>query len=200
MSTCPTCRPVICTTFGDFKIVNPTDVLYKNPAYNLIVQCPNGSTPFYTVPAGTIGFVLNFAIGEPPYPNLTLDCTGGLITVPVPSNTTQAQLVSLIQGMLAQCGNQIALQNACVNATYLNTVQQFEPLCQAGTGQLVYAQVAPPDNGVPAGVSIDSTSTFIVVSAGVITSTVSQADANGKALQLAQEMFNSGQIICNGGN
>lgn len=197
MSNCPTCRPVACLRFGDFTITQPTDVLFQNAAQNFVVNCPSGSTPVVMIPAGVVGFVLTFALGQPPYPDLTLNCTGGMITVPVPANITPAQLMALINGLINQCAQQVATQIGCFSASYLNTQQLFQPPCSLGAGKLVVA-LGPP-NGIPNGVGIDSTLSFIVVSGGTITSTVSQADANGKALQLAQEMYQSGQILCTGG-
>lgn len=190
MSDCVPCRALKnCLTFGDFAASKPNQKLYLNTAQNVTVTCPDLSTPTVAIPAGVIGFVLDFAIGSPPYPDLTLNCVSGQIVVPVPDNATQAQLDGLIAGLLNQCAVQIAKQYGCVPGTFYNT-QQVKG-CNIG---LTPAKAG----GLPVGVSIETVSgaSVLVVPAGLISSTVSIADANLKASQLLNEIFATGNVTC----
>lgn len=181
---CPTCLQ-----FQDFLPSTTVGKLYLNTAQSITVTCPDGSTPTVQIPAGVIGFVLNFSIGTPPYPDLVLNCVGGQIIIPVPDDSVQAQVDVLITQMLNQCAAQIALQNRCVPGEFVNEIQQMG--CPAGTGTFVTINGA-----VPPGIGFSDDDHFLTIAAGTITSTVSVADANSKAKQLLAELFATGNVIC----
>lgn len=180
--------------FPDFiESVSP-NVLYTSPASNVSVVCPNGNTSVVALDAGVVSYNLNFALGNPPYPNITLYCQGGTISVPVPSTTNQVQLTALVQGMLQTCMNQIAMAIGCPSGIFYNT-QQTLNLCQ--TSPNTYTDVK---GALPGGVSIvgggTSGASGLQIAAGAIQSTLSVSDANAKALLLLNEIYSTANVSC----
>ena len=186
-----------CIQFQDFVPSNPNDKIYYSKAQTLTVTCPAGTTATVPLDAGIIAYVLTFSLGNPPYPNLTLNCTGGTISIPVPDDVTQAQLDGLINRMLNQCLTQIAIGIGCGGGVFFNTMQQVSCLDQS-LGVLVPgalpAGVSPVDN--PGGTGNHNNT--LVIAAGTIQSTISIADANAKALQVLNEIFSTRNAICGG--
>ena len=183
-----------CLKFEDFVASNPTDKVYKSAAQALTVTCPSGVNSTVNLPAGIIGFNLTFSLGNPPYPDLVLNCVSGTITVPVPDSTTQAQLDTLVNGLLVQCLSQFAINIGCASGAFLNEEQTFgcPPPGQAG---LVNISIL---GALPAGVTNNTSS--LIMAAGTIQSTISVADANAKALQVLMEIFSTGNATCIGGD
>ena len=162
------------------------------------MTCPAGTQATQTLPAGIVGYVLKFAIGSAPYPNLVLNCTGGQISIPVPDNVTQAQLDDLINGMLTTCLNQIAINIGCLSGsagTFFNTQQAYNPCASDVETEL--------SGAVPAGVTPASSESSqfggATIAAGLVQSTISVGDANAKAQQLLAELYSTGNVFCNGG-
>jgi len=185
MSECVPCKQLArCLQFGDFNVVEGTDTLYLNQPQSLVVTCDDGSTVTVQVPGGVIGFVLKFQLGNPPYPDLMLDCSGTLYSVSVPDDCTQVQLNGLITGILTQCAQQLAKQVGCEPAQFFNTVVSFSPCGGA---------VRTP-GAIAAGLTV--TAHGVSVAAGTVSSSISQNDANAKAVQLAQEAFFTGNLAC----
>ena len=186
-----------CIQFQDFVPSSPTDKLYINAAQNVTVTCPGGTTSVVPIPAGIVGYVLKFGIGQAPYPNITFQCTGGALNIPVPDDVTQAQLDALVNGMIQTCVNQIALSIGCAAGTFFNTQQSFNP-CGPSPA---YTDVS---GAVPAGVTpatgSSAAGTGSVMIAGIIESTISVADANSKAQQVLSEIYATGNLTCNPGN
>ena len=189
MSECVTCKALkSCITFNDFAVSTSNDKLFVSPAANITITCPSGVVITKSLDAGAVGYVLDFELGTPPYPNLILNCTGGTITVPVPDDTTEAQLEALINGMLNTCLNQIATSIGCTGGVFFNTQQSV--ICANG-------QPAFPGGAFPPGVSGGvPNQPNLVMSAGIIQSTISVADANAKALQVLNEVFSTGNVKC----
>lgn len=185
INPCPTCLQ-----FQDFIPSNTTQKLYLNAAQTIMVTCPDGSTPTVNIPAGVIGYLLNFELGNPPYPDLTINCVSGQIVVPVPDTVNQPDLDFLINRMLNQCANQIGLQLACKSGEFVNT-QQMQTCVS-----LLFVNVI---GGIPAGVTISSDGHSLIAAAGLISSTISVEDANLKAIQLLAEIFATGNVTCNPG-
>jgi hypothetical protein len=185
--TTPCKRGGNCIQFQDFVPSSPNDKLYVNKAQNVTVACPSGSTSVVPIPAGVVGYVVKFAIGDAPYPNLTLNCTGGALNIPVPDDVTQGQLDDLVNGMIQTCVNQIAQGVGCAAGSFFNTQQAYSPC--PGNAVLVAA---------PAGVSLapGSSPNGLVMMAGIVESTISVADANSKAQQVLQEIFFTGNASC----
>lgn len=181
---CPTCLQ-----FGDFKPSNSVEKLYLNAAQTVTVNCPDGSSKEVSIPAGVVGFVLDFSIGSAPYPDISLNCVGGEIVVSVPDKSDQGDLDGLINGMLNKCVSQIATQSACTTGEFVNTVQQY-----LGCASDVQFVLIP--GGIPNGVSISSDGHYLVIAGGIISSTISVSDANAKAIQLLKELFATGNAIC----
>lgn len=198
MSECLPCkRTGNCIQFQDFQPSSPTDKLYINKETTLTVTCPAGTQVTQTIPAGVVGYVLKFAIGSAPYPNLVLNCTGGQISVPVPDDVTQAELDDLVNGMLTTCLNQIAINIGCLsggNGTFFNTQQTYNP-CGPVDGPAGCTEI---QGAVPAGVtpSLGNSNNGLTIASGVVQSTISVADANAKAQQLGQEIYSTGNALC----
>jgi hypothetical protein len=191
--TTPCKRLGNCIQFQDFVPSSPTDKLYINKEVTLTVTCPAGTQATQTLPAGIVGYVLKFAIGSAPYPNLVLNCTGGQISIPVPDDVTQAQLDDLINGMLTTCLNQIAINIGCLSGsagTFFNTQQNYNPC----GGENACTDI---EGALPAGVTnVNSQPVGLTMAAGVVQSTISVADANAKAQQVLAEIYSTGNVIC----
>lgn len=187
INPCPTCLK-----FQDFVSSTPVNKVYTSAAQTLTVTCPSGAETTVQLPAGIIGFNLTFELGNPPYPDLVLNCVNGTITVPVPDNTTQPELDMLVNGLLLKCLNQFAINLGCVTGVFFNTQQTLN--CT------ISGFVRSP-GAFPAGVSIDNPNrgNNLVMAAGVIQSTLSVADANAKALEVLYEIFRTGNANCSGG-
>lgn len=184
LKNCPTCLQ-----FEDFKPSNSTEKLYLNSAQTVMVNCPDGTTPSVTIPAGVVGFVLDFTLGNPPYPDLTLNCIGGQINVSVPDNVSQKELDALINGMLDKCAAQIGLQTGCVPGEFQNTIQTYTGC----PNPLDYVNIV---GGVPVGIGPSSDGHSLSANSGLIFSTVSVDDANKKTIQLLKELFATRNVIC----
>ena len=182
-----------CIQVQDFTPSSPNDKLYVNKAQNVTVTCPGGTTSVVPIPAGIVGYVVKFAIGDAPYPNLTLNCTGGALNVPVPDDVTQDDLDALVNGMIQTCVNQIALNIGCPSGSFFNTQQVFNPCA----GEFAYTGVP---GAVPAGVSVGTGNEGLTMIAGIIESTISVADANAKAQQVLAEVYSTGNVACTGGD
>jgi hypothetical protein len=185
MTTKPPCPT--CLQFQDFLPSNSSAHLYLNLAQSVTVSCPDGSKPIVNIPAGVIGYVLNFSLGTPPYPDLVLNCVGGQIIVPVPDDTDQDELNSLIQSLLNQCVNKVALQSGCVAGSFVSVQQQVT----CGSGLFVTVPGA-----LPVGVTVSQDGHSLVATAGLISSTISVADANSKAIQLLNELLSTKNAVC----
>jgi hypothetical protein len=184
-----------CLTFPDFITSVTANQLFVSPAQNITVTCPSGTVITTSLDAGAVGFVLNFQLGEPPYPNLVLNCTGGTITVPVPDDTTQAQLVALINGMLNTCMNQIATSIGCAAGVFFNTPQIYNPCNDENPNTFV-------QGNTPAGVTPQNggqDENGLMMAGGIVQSTISVGDANAKAQQVLQEIFSTTNANCQGG-
>lgn len=185
-----------CLESADFIASNSTDLLYQSLGQNITATCVNGTQVTVPFSAGAVGFILDFVLGNPPYPNLVLNCTGGLISVAVPDGTNQTQLNALIQGMLNTCLTQIAIATACGNGVFFNTLQNFTNC--SGANALVNTQTTDPvgGGGLPAGVSVPHGCGTLQMAAGTIQSEISVADANAKAQQVLKEIFSTGNAVC----
>jgi len=162
---------------------------------NVEGTCPNGNTAVVQMPSGVSSFTAFLNLGHAPYPDLVLNCTGGIIRVPVPDNTTQIQFDELVEGMINKCLNQMAINIGCVPQIYYNTQQQLA--CPS------VSQTATLAGGIPAGISgaipvggTASPGNLITIPAGLVQSTVSVVDANNRALQVLTELFATGNITC----
>lgn len=184
-----------CIQFQDFVPSSPTDKLYVNAAQNVTVTCLGGTTSVVPIPAGIVGYVLKFAIGQAPYPNITFNCTGGALNIPVPDDVTQGDLDKLVNGMIQTCVNQIALNIGCQAGSFFNTQQSFNP---CGTS----ADFADINGAVPAGIMVNPESPHqtsgpgATMIPGIIESIISVADANSKAQQVLAELFSTGNVAC----
>jgi hypothetical protein len=194
MSDCVPCKALAnCLEFIEFPKLPQTGKAYLSSAAALTVTCPNGNSVVVNLPSAAASFSIGYNLGQPPYPDLILNCTGGIIRVSVPDNITQSQLDSMIEGMLQTCMTQIAKSIGCVPGTFYNTQQSLGCPTNA-TATVVGSVPSPITGGVAIGVS--SPANLLVVPAGVVQSTVSVADANGKAMQLLAELFSSGNVTC----
>lgn len=188
MKNCIPCKTLKdCIQFADFTPSNPNDKLYLSTAQAVVVTCPDGTQTTVNMDAGIVGYVLTFQLGNPPYPDLTLNCTGGTITVSVPDGINQAQLDALINGMLNTCLSQIAINIGCVSGVFYNTQQQF--LCPNNHSMYIAG-------AVPTGVAVLGSGKGIYILAGVVQSTTSVADANSKALQVLKDLYDTGNVAC----
>ncbi len=187
MKNCIPCKTLKnCVEFQDFIFSNPNDRLYSNAAQSLTVTCPDGSRQTVNIPAGIVQYVLPFELGTPPYPNLALTCSDSSISVPVPDNATQSDLDALIKGLIQSCVLKLAASIGCPPAAqFYNTAQSYNP-CKGGG--VVILGAAP--------VGIITGNEGLVISAGVISSTISVADANSKTQQVLEDMFNTGNAGC----
>jgi hypothetical protein len=192
MSDCIPCKALAkCLQFEDFTPSQTSDKLYLSAAQSITVTCPSTETATVSLEGGVVSYVLNFEIGTPPYPNLTLNCTGGQISVPVPDNVTQADLDALINGMLQTCLQQVAKSIGCTGGVFFNTQQIYggcspDLLCQIITG------------GAPAGVfTTGGAESKVAIASGTIMSTISVNDANLKANQVLNELFATQNAECN---
>ena len=191
MSQTTPCKQIKdCIQFQDFVPSSPNDTLFTNPGSTVTVTCPNGSQVTVDVPAGVVGYVLKFAIGDPPYPDLTLNCTGGLISIPVPDTTTADGLNALVNDLISQCVNQLARSIGCSTGTFFNTQQSVS--CNGGSGTVTLVGALPPGVTV-SGPGVGNT---LNMAAGVIQSTASVADANAKALLVLNEILATGNATC----
>lgn len=190
IKTTPCKRGGNCIQFQDFVPSSPNDKLYVNKAQNVTVACPSGSTSVVPIPAGVVGYVVKFAIGDAPYPNLTLNCIGGALNISVPDDVTQGQLDDLVNGMIQTCVNQIAQGVGCAAGSFFNTQQTYSPC----SGQATIAGAAPAGVNLPAGANPKG----LVMVAGIVESTISVADANSKAQQVLAEIFSTGNAACSG--
>lgn len=181
---CPTCLQ-----FPDFVPSSTTQKLYLNAAQNVTVNCPDGSTPTVAIPAGVVGYLLNFELGTPPYPDITLNCIGGQIVVSVPDNTNSGELDVLINQALNKCAAQIGLQLGCVSGEFVNTQQTVT--CP----ESLFANIA---GALPVGVSVSGDAHSLIAAAGLISSTISVQDSNLKATQLLNELIATGNAVCAG--
>ncbi len=194
MSDCIPCKVLAnCLQFEDFAASQTQRNLYLSTAQNVTVTCPSNTVVTVPLEGGIVTYMLNFQLGNPPYPNLTLNCTGNTISIPVPDNTTQADLDALIQGMLNQCLKQIAVSIGCVAGSFFNTQQNYQP-CPPSGGTVI-------SGAVPGGVTVVGGigSLGIVMAPGTIQSTVSVADANSKAQEVLREIYSTGNVTCNCG-
>jgi hypothetical protein len=179
-----------CLTFGNFNVTSPNDKLYVNAALSLTVNCPDGSTPTVQIPAGVIGYVLNFQVGTPPYPDLQMEFNGQNVVIQVPDSTTPDQLDALVMSLLGQIAVLVAKQIGCVAGVFYNT-QQVVQVCTSHRAHI--------GGAIPAGITVSGSSSpkgFITVAAGLVSSSISAQDANLKAIQLAQELFYTQNVIC----
>lgn len=196
MSECIPCKALAqCLQFADFEPSSTTEQSFVSPAQAVTVECPNGSNVTVTLEGGIASYVVTFQLGQPPYPNLTLNCIGGTISIPVPDDTTQTGLVTLVNQLLTQCMQQIAISIGCAGGNFSNTQQSIAPCQGAAPGIQL-------DGALPAGVSIVQNGDFfsLVMSAGSVTSTESIADANAKAITVLNEIFSTGNVSCQGGS
>lgn len=194
MSDCIPCRALAnCLQFQDFLPSVTKDKLYLSKAKTIVVTCPSGETAATNLDAGIIGYVLNFELGNPPYPNLTLNCTNGQLSIPVPDTATQAELDALINGMLDSCLTQMATTISCGAGVFYNTLQSY-------TGCVGDNPCVQVSGALPGGVifvnQTGETPSMIQIAAGTIQSTVSVADANFKANQVLMEIFTTGNAKC----
>lgn len=193
MPECVPCKVLKeCLQFQDFVPATQTGKLYLSAAQTVTVTCPSGVKVSVALGAGVVSYVLNFTLGNPPYPDLSLNCTGGTIAVPVPDNTTQVELDALVNGMINTCLAQIAVNIGCPPAGVFYNTQQIVS-CPSSNAKVVGALPA----GVSTGVSTNLRALFMA--AGVVESTISIADANGKAIQVLYDMFQTGNANCSGG-
>ena len=193
MSTQTPCKQLTtCIQFQDFVISNPNYRLYVNPQLEVVITCPSGLTSTTLMPAGIVSYVTKFTVGNPPYPNLSMNCTGGHISIPVPASSTQTQVDALVQGMISQCVQQIARNLLCQPGSYVNTLQSLDP-CGGGTNTTNGAGAVP--GGVSPAHGLTS-STGATIAPGSIDSTISIADANAKAQQLLSELYATGNLTC----
>lgn len=200
MNECLPCKALKdCITFNDFSPSVSDDKLFVSPAANITITCPSGSVITTNLDAGTVGYVLNFQLGNPPYPNLVLNCTGGTITVPVPDDTTQSQLETLINGMLNTCLNQIASSIGCAAGQFFNTPQNYNP-CDLGGSSPNTRVVGNVPAGVTPGPASPEVPQGLTMAGGIVQSTISVADANAKAQAVLQEIFSTGNADCVGGD
>lgn len=192
--TPPTIKPcATCLQFKDFETSKSSGKIYYSAAQVVTATCPDGTVSRTPLDAGILSYALNFELGNPPYPNLILNCSGGQISIPVPDKATQADLDALINGMLNQCLSRIAISISCLSGTFYNTVQYMS--CDVSG---FYATIG---GAVPAGVDVESGGLQrAYIESGVIQSIVSVEDANAKALQVLQSLFNSGNLYCNPGS
>lgn len=186
-----------CLQFQDFLPSSSSDKLYVNTAQSVAVTCPAGTNVTVPIPAGVVGYVLKFQIGSAPYPDISLNCTGGMISIPVPDTITQPQLDDLIMGMLNQCVQQIATNIGCQPGTFFNTQQSLNP-CTGNENLVNSSSVlgSGASGALPAGVYINSDCSLLIMVPGTIQSTVSTADANSKAQQVLAEIFSTGNAQC----
>jgi hypothetical protein len=188
MAECVPCQVLKeCLQFQDFLPSVQTGKLYQSAAQLVTVTCPSGTQVTVNLDAGVVSYVVNFELGNPPYPDLMLNCTGGTIMVPVPNSTTQAQLDALVNGMINTCLSQIAVNQGCQTGLFFNTQQTIS--CPSNNVLIPGA--------IPAGISANGQN--LTMAAGVVESTISVADANGKALQVLYDMFQTGNTNCSGG-
>lgn len=187
MSCAPCKRLNQCATFGNFNVTSPNDKLYVNNALSLTVNCPDGSVPVVQIPAGVIGYVLNFQIGTPPYPDLQMEFNGQSVVVPVPDDTTSSQLDALVMSLINQVAVLVATQIGCVPGTFYNT-QQTVAICTTKAAKV------GSGGAVPSGITFSGHN--LIVASGLISSSISVADANAKAVQLAQELHYTMNAAC----
>jgi hypothetical protein len=187
MSCAPCKRLNQCATFGNFNVTSPNDKLYVNNALSLTVNCPDGSVPVVQIPAGVIGYVLNFQIGTPPYPDLQMEFNGQSVVVPVPDDTTSSQLDALVMSLINQVAVLVATQIGCVPGTFYNT-QQTVAICTTKPAKV------GSGGAVPSGITFSGHN--LIVASGLISSSISVADANAKAVQLAQELHYTMNAAC----
>lgn len=189
MSDCIPCKALAkCLQFEDFTPSQTSDKLYLSAAQSITVTCPSTETATVSLEGGIVSYVLNFEIGTPPYPNLTLNCTGGQISIPVPDNATQADLDALIKGMLQTCLQQVAKSIGCAGGVFYNTEQIFSG-CPNG---LPCSRVS---GGAPSG--IFTADRKVTIASGSIMSTISVNDANLKANQVLNELYATQNVTCN---
>lgn len=178
-----------CTQFEDFKPSKSALKVYYSEAGVLTVTCPDGTTTTTPLDAGIATYTLNFTLGFPPYPNLVTYCGGKAISIPVPDNATQSDLDALIAGMLSKCVSAIAKVAGCPGGVFYNTQQSVAPCPDYGI------DVA---GSLPIGVYLDADNQNLIIPAGLIQSTISVADANAKAILILNEIFSTGNAICQG--
>ncbi len=189
MSECIPCKTLKdCLQFKDFDASNTNAKLYLSTTKTLTIACPSGESQTVNLDAGIIGYVLNFQPGNPPYPDLVLNCTGGQITVPVPDGINQAQLDALIVQLLNTCLEQIAKDIGCSSGNFYNTLQSIK--CSGG---FTIAGAVPTGISI---VTIGSSNDTLQISGGIVQSSISTADANQKALQLLNDAVKTGNVIC----
>jgi hypothetical protein len=188
MGNCITCQALASgITFTDFISSPEIDQTFVSTAQIVTVTCPSGLMVTVPLEGGIVSYVVDFQVGQPPYPNLTLNCIGGTISIPVPSTINEAGLTGLVTTLLNMCISQIATSVGCQPGSYLNTAQSISP-CGAGAPNIHVIGAVPTGTSYAAGV--------LTISAGTVQSTISIADANAKALQLLNELYNTGNVTC----
>lgn len=178
-----------CTQFEDFKPSKSALKVYYSDAGVLTVTCPDGTTTTIPLDAGIATYTLNFALGFPPYPNLVTYCGGKTISIPVPDNATQADVDALIAGMLSKCVSAIAKVVGCPGGVFYNTQQSVAQCPDTGLDVV---------GSLPIGVYVDADDQNLIIPAGMVQSTTSVADANAKAILILNELYSTGNVICNG--
>jgi hypothetical protein len=185
--TIPKCST--CLQFKDFEPSISGNKVYYSAAQQVSANCPDGTVSVVPLDAGVISYTLNFSLGNPPYPNLVLNCLNGVISVPVPDDTTQSQLDALITGMINECLGRIAVSIGCQSGTFFNTQQSFT----CGIDGYVMSVVG----ALPPGVTVDPTdSSTLIIQAAVIQSLISIDDANAKAMQVLNDVLGTGNAVC----
>lgn len=168
---------------------------YSNDPTTVIVQCPDGSTQTVTVPSNTINYTLPFAPGfTGEYPPLVMNClSGGVIVKTIPSGATQEIIDGIVNSMIAECVQAYAQSIAGCGVGFLN--QQVSVVHQCGVDTVLHF------NGtLPVWISINTSTSSVVGSAGFISSEISVADATEKAQSQLQDWVDkelaSGNLSC----
>lgn len=174
---CPPCRILECVLPDDYNAYSlQNGTLIQNPDLSFPIDVAPGT---FLVPAGTIQMVLN---DNPTTPLRLLGCQCEIVEDI--TGQTRDQIVTTAQAMVNEAASQFS---ACKNqkpvSPFLNDLQLFN----CPDGKLLVGLINNPV--LPTGITLFEG--VLILAPGVISSTISVADANARGLQLLTDTFNN---------
>ncbi len=190
MSCCdPICRIISCPPTDDLPSYYGQYSLQSGVAYDngsITVPAPGGGS--YTVPPGTI--VINLPAGST---SVNYQGCQSSISIPIPTGSTPTAIQSIIDQVMQQAAEQLAICNAPADP---HSGGPFPPVTFGNESQTVLCPDKPAMDLIgtlPPGVTI--TLTQLTIAAGIFQSSVSVADANAAANTFLLGVLAS-QVLC----
>jgi len=178
MTTCEPCKVLTeCLRFPLVFYNLNANKAYANGLISIPVEC-GGVTQNIEVPPNTINYILPFPVGfTGVYPPLVMGCpSGGFLVRLIPSGATQAQIDSVVEGMIYECAK--AYAETVIGCTFFSVTVFFDMNCAVG-------EVITFTGTLPSWITLDTVNNRLVGAAGQFS-----ASTQEEATSLAQESLN----------